>query len=110
MTLSAEAYYDAEGPADQEPRTSQESGCRLLLVALLEDLFYVKTHQRRNKVSMKQYQRDRRWVMSESRLPFSFIWTCTRLRLDPAAVRQAFLADRHTTLGERGRRTAEEVA
>lgn len=91
MTLSAEEYYDPEG-GQQEPRTSQESGCRRLLVALLEDLFHCKEKRRTSQQAWAQYVADTLWVTSESTRPFGFIWTCVKLNLDPAAVRAKFLA------------------
>jgi len=42
VSLSAQTTGDANGALPEAPRTSLPTGCRALLLALLEDLFLVR--------------------------------------------------------------------
>lgn len=84
--------YDPEGLAALPGQFPPQSGCRALLTALLEDLFYCKAKRRASKRAWRQYVSDVLWVASASTAPFSFVWVCRELDLDPAGVRARFLA------------------
>ena len=85
-----QASYDPNGPPDQPDRYQVHSGCQSLLYALLQDVFLcLHSHSRQGK---QQCERDRQWVLSDDTAPFSFIWTCQHLGVDPLALRRAYLA------------------
>jgi hypothetical protein len=61
---------------------------RRLLTALLEDCFLCRDSHSVN--CRKQRAQDEAWLRSQDDGPFSFVFVCEQLDLDPAAVRAAY--------------------
>jgi hypothetical protein len=87
-------FEDAEDDLPILAPALPHTGCRGLLVALLQDLFQTQQQLRRRKpgyfYGRAQLARDVAWVASEDTDPFSFRWVCEHLGLDPAQVRRRY--------------------
>jgi hypothetical protein len=86
--------YDPEAlhavPVPRLPLT----GCRLLLWGILIDLFDVRRLRYSAAIARKQYERDVRWITADSDEPFSFLWVCANLGIDPEGLRTVYFSDR----------------
>jgi hypothetical protein len=72
------------------PRYTTDNPCLALVRATLEDAFYCRMHQ--NITNRRQAKKDVQWILSESEGLFSFVWCCAVLGLQPAIIRQRYLA------------------
>jgi len=96
-SLYAQTTGDANGAVCPESRTSVPTGCRALLLAMLQDLFAVRDTLNRISLGDARYHvltgvsaSDREWLASESDAPFSFLWICHHLGLDPDFLRRCY--------------------
>ena len=93
-------YVDTFDPAGgtQAPRYTLDSPCRSLLRRTLVDLFHVRARATADPQHERvQFAHDCEWVSSDRDTPFSFVWVCEQLGLDPAVVRRLyFQADAET--------------
>jgi hypothetical protein len=92
-SFSADSY-DPHGLIAHTDQTHPQSGCHALVAALLDDVFLCRETRSTSKRAFKQWQQDARWIASERDEPFSFIWCCEHLNLDPAVVRTAYVTGR----------------
>jgi hypothetical protein len=83
-----------------------------LLQELLADLFEVRDQvpqarhrrSRQARALLRQYERDLQWLAApEEHAPFSFIWVCQVLGLEPSAVRRHYLSGQPVALPRRHR-------
>jgi len=82
-----------------EPRTSNDTGTKALMLAVLED--GIRSYcQRAGRLRIEAET----WVRSGQRAPFSFIMICEALSLDPDAVRQALAGLQAQSIPRRVRR------
>jgi hypothetical protein len=79
------------------PEQPYQSGCKLLWHSVLMECFDCRFSKSRG--ARRQAQRDRDWVASTSEKPYSFVWICQQLGLDPQATREAYFNGDPFTLG-----------
>jgi hypothetical protein len=82
----------------------------MLLQEVLADLFEVRDqfpeaqHRRgrQARAILRQYEQDLQWLTSpEEQVPFSFVWVCQALGLEPSAVRRHYLSGQPVALPRR---------
>ena len=97
MAVTPLERRDVNGDLPAAPPTSLPTGCRALLWALLEDVFIVRDTAARIAPGDGRYRiltgaaaSDREWLASESDGPFSFLWVCHHLGLEPDVLRRCY--------------------
>jgi hypothetical protein len=93
---SSAEYYDPHGLVAPVDRPPPQTGCRALVAALLEDVFLCRDTRSTSRRVFNQWQRDAGWVASDAERPFSFLWCCHMLGLDPQTVRRDYVSDHYT--------------
>ncbi len=90
---------DSNGDLPPEPCPSVPTGCRVLLLAILEDVFLVRetlariapeADRHRYRSLCTQAAKDREWLAADNDAPFSFLWLCQHLALDPDSLRHSY--------------------
>ncbi len=83
---------DVEG-GEQQPRYSSQNPFKGLLRDVLSDAFVVRDLARKgNKLFVTQLEMDRTWFQSRDESPFSYLWICQHLGLDPLKIRTLYFS------------------
>ena len=83
---------DVEG-GEQQPRYSSLNPFKALLRDVLSDAFVVRDLARKgNTLFAAQLEMDRIWFQSRDESPFSSLWICQHLDLDPLKIRTLYFS------------------
>ena len=83
---------DVEG-GEQQPRHTSHSPVKALIRDVLADAFAVRDLARKgNSLCYAQFQQDRIWMCSADESPFSFVWICQHLGLEPCKLRSLYFS------------------
>ena len=83
---------DVEG-GEQHSRQTSDSPVKALLRDVLADAFTVRDLARKgNSLCYAQVQQDRTWICSDEDSPFSFVWICQHLGLEPRKLRSLYFS------------------
>ncbi len=89
---------DVEG-GEQQPRYSSHNPFKALLRDVLSDTFVVRDLARKgNRLFVSQLESDRRWFHSRDESPFSFLWVCQHLGLDPSKIQSLYFSTEPVTI------------
>lgn len=89
---------DVEG-GEQQPRYSSHNPFKALLRDILSDAFVVRDLVRKgNNLFLSQLELDRMWFFSEDESPFSFLWICQHLALDPRKIQTLYFSAEPVTI------------
>jgi hypothetical protein len=109
--LERASYDQASLPPDEAAPV--RCGCRALLWATLSELFTSRNLHRKkskhvgehHKRRQRQHEDDARWLASAVDVPFSLVWICQHLGIDPNEVRVAY----HNGVGVPHRRSVRSL-
>ena len=89
---------DVEG-GEQQPRYSSHNPSKALLRNVLSDAFVVRDLVRKgNNLFLSQLELDRMWFFSQDESPFSFLWLCQHLALDPRKIQALYFSAEPVTI------------